>query len=249
VEPTEALAAGDYGAGVNRRRTGSMTAAQDKKQAEFADVYAQLLNEARDRLNSIPVIRRELAPWVPAHVIDESAYLQLRIICELITIGCLVAHGDISATRVGKLLSANRPTVIMPEMGKLHPHFYPVPFNMDGETYTELKSGFLTQSDLLDLYGECGDALHRGTLKKVLRGDSKTPRFDGIMKWVDLTIRLLVQHNIRLANPAAMLQFKVGPKNTIWGVFREITREEYQAMKDLGPSERLSRLRHIRRPK
>jgi hypothetical protein len=226
-----------------------VTAPDDKKQAEFAQIYARLLDEARNRLNSIPTIRRELGPWVPTYVTDESAYVQLRMVCELIAIGCLVAHGDIPVTRVGKLLSTKYPTVIMLEMEKLHPDFYPIPFDQDGETFTELKTGFLTKPDLLALYDECGDALHRGTLKKVIRGHTKLPQFERIMKWVNLTTRLIFRHNIRLAQPDRLLQFNVGSKNATWGVFKEITQKQYQVVKDLGPSERLSRLQHIRRPR
>jgi hypothetical protein len=76
-----------------------MTAFDDKKQVEFARAYATLMDEARARLDAIPIIHSALGPFVPTYVVDESAYTQLRMVCEIIAIGCLVAHGDIPATR------------------------------------------------------------------------------------------------------------------------------------------------------
>jgi hypothetical protein len=226
-----------------------VTAPDDKKQAEFAQIYARLLDEARNRLNSIPTIRRELGPWVPTYVTDESAYVQLRMVCELIAIGCLVAHGDIPVTRVGKLLSAKYPTVIMLEMEKLHPDFYPIPFDQDGEIFTELKTGFLTKPDLLALYDECGNALHRGTLKKVIRGHTKLPQFERVMKWVNLTTRLIFRHNIRLAQPDRLLQFNVGSKNTTWGVFKGNHVKAISSSQRPRAVREASRLQQIRRPR
>jgi hypothetical protein len=55
----------------------------------------------------------------------ELGQLQLRLICELIGLGCLAAHGDIPATYTKQLLTTYEPGKIFSELGKLHPNFYP----------------------------------------------------------------------------------------------------------------------------
>jgi hypothetical protein len=173
-----------------------------KKQAEFAERYARLMDEVRTRIDAIGVIRRELSKHVTKGILHETEYLQLRIICELITVGCLIAHGDIPETRAGKLRSAKYPTVIIPELERLQPDFFPVPFDLapDGITEIEVKEKFLTKKGLLDLYAECGDAVHRGALKAFLR-KGPVVKVEQVGTWQRLLIRLLAQHKIRLAAP------------------------------------------------
>jgi hypothetical protein len=63
----------------------------------------------------------------------------------------------------------------------------------------QAKTGFRTQSELPVLYGKCGDALHRGSLKKLL--SPKTPlqrNFPDIIEWGQKINRLLNLHLISL---------------------------------------------------
>jgi hypothetical protein len=128
-----------------------MTDLENKKQAGFANIYAHLMDEVRSRLDAITSLRRGTIPPLPPFITYEIGYLQLRMVCELIAIGCLVAHGDIQATRVGKLLKAKFPNTIIDELEKLHQNFYPIPFTMVGDKYTDLTEGFLTKNDLLGI--------------------------------------------------------------------------------------------------
>jgi hypothetical protein len=93
-----------------------------------------------------------------------------------VALGCLVAHGDIKAiqtSKIGKQWAANK---IMDELNALHPDFYPVPIK---SKRTDFRVGVmrtdspLPKGALIKLYGKCGDALHRGSLKKLL--SQKTP--------------------------------------------------------------------------
>lgn len=92
------------------------------------------------------------------------------MICELIALGCLVAHGDISKSkRLQKAWDAN---AIINELSDLHPDFYPVPASavQEGTSvhFTELATSPLPKSELLKLYGECGNVLHRGNIRKLV---------------------------------------------------------------------------------
>jgi hypothetical protein len=64
---------------------------------------------------------------------------------------------------------------IIKRLSNLHPQFYPVPSEQQLDPVTQkpvevipLTSGFLTKDDLLSLYGECGNYLHRGSIRQLL---------------------------------------------------------------------------------
>jgi hypothetical protein len=102
----------------------------------------------------------------------ELCYVQLRKICEVFALGCLAAHGelpDVHSKLVQKTSSADR---IIKQLTNLHPLFYPVPGEQRLDPVTQKPvevikrtSGFLTKDDLLSLYGECGNYLHRGSMQ------------------------------------------------------------------------------------
>jgi hypothetical protein len=217
---------------------------EDKKRAEFADPYGRLMNEIRARLDSIDVIRKRLIPYVPPYISIESEYLQLRIVCELIAVGCLLAHGDISATHAKQLRKSKYPSEIIPALEKLHPDFYPVPFDVNGERETVVSDGFLTKEKLLELYGECSGAVHRGSLHSLAKGPQQ--KIERVGYWVNLIKRLLVHHRITLVDSTVALRFFIGPQTTSWGVFHEITEHEYEAVESLPEHERIARLETLR---
>ena len=147
---------------------------------------------------------------LPKGIAVELCYLQLRMICELIALGCLAAHGDIPATHSGKMRKAYAPGSILTELERLHPEFYPVPgqrirSSSDGRSIEirSIQNGYLTKSDLLTLWAECGDRLHRGSIKNVDR--PFVVDFDQIREWDKKILTLLAHHQIQLQNPKHQL--------------------------------------------
>ncbi len=65
-----------------------------KSQIEAQGLYANLLEEIKLRFGSINHCTLGQS-GLPAPFMKEYCYLQIRMICELIALGCLVAHGDI----------------------------------------------------------------------------------------------------------------------------------------------------------
>lgn len=124
------------------------------------------------------VATRNAPPPLPGAIVQEFCLLQIRMICELIALGCLVAHGDITkANKLTKFYQADR---IMHALEQLHPDFFPMPVveTMRGSShhYLEMRnSGFLTKPEFIKLYSQtCGNGLHRGSLKNLL--SAKQPR-------------------------------------------------------------------------
>jgi len=142
----------------------------------------------------------------------EFAYLQLRMICELVALGCLVAHGDIAEARTSKLLKSYEPHVIIKSLEKLHPSFFPQPSKQAQATdsrkirwLTPITAGFLTKEELLKLYSECGRFLHRGSLQKMLAAPDFIPDTGKPIEWADKIWTLLEHHQIQTADPMVSL--------------------------------------------
>jgi len=171
------------------------------KQREVIAAYKIILDEARTRILSINTIlsgTSSLPPWLTA----ELGYIQLRMLCELVALGCLVAHGDIEATKSNKLQDAYAADNIIKRLEQLHSNFYPRPIICNfspGRIHIEhVESGFLTKDELLTLYYECGRFLHRGSLKEMYHPSNPKhpPQIERVLEWGKKFSTLLSQHQI-----------------------------------------------------
>jgi hypothetical protein len=133
-------------------------------------LYCNLLEEIKPRLETAArAIDGEYK--LPLQFVFEFAYLQIRLVCELIAIGCLAVHGDIPATRTGRMKSAYSADWIFRALEKLHPDFYPQPgFDLkhpdEALEWAPTADPYMTKPELLKLYNDSGEVLHRGTIKK-----------------------------------------------------------------------------------
>jgi len=171
--------------------------------------YCRLMREIKMRLDSIQTTLLGKNPF-QAFIAFEHCYLQLRMICECIALGCLSVHGDIPATQSKRLTKEYAADDILTELEKLHPRFYPTPVFIE-ELEVERKlfkvrpaniTDYLTKSALLALYRECGGILHRGTMRKMRSGT--TDDWDRVTEHTRRIINLLDQHLIQLSNPEEM---------------------------------------------
>jgi hypothetical protein len=173
--------------------------------AKFRQTYLTLMEEVIRRRNIVADVMENKFN-LPLAIAYELCYLQLRIICESIALGCLAAHGGIPAARAKNVQNTWRAPDILNELERLHPDFYPVPgdyLTLDPEGAPEnislIKSGYLTRAELVKLWKESGGALHRGTMKDIERGYDFR-KFDKIKAWDEKILRLLKYHQITLVN-------------------------------------------------
>jgi hypothetical protein len=118
---------------------------------EAMDAYSILMLEAKRRLFAIDMAL-EGKTGLPNGVICEFCFLELRVLCELIALGCLTAHGDLMT---GKRRGTWQADKIVRDLEELHPDFYPI-------AATE---GVFTKEELVKLWRKCGEVLHRGTFE------------------------------------------------------------------------------------
>jgi hypothetical protein len=172
-----------------------------KQQRAASTLYASLLDEAKIRIASIDAAINGRT-GLPVALVQEYSYLQLRMLCELIALGCLTAHGEIRATQAIKLQKEYAADKIIKRLQEIHPDFYPHAIRISVVAghlhFDSLESGFLTKAELIKLYAKCGDRLHRGSRKKLLSITQQTepPNFADIAGWTNKIIALLNQHRI-----------------------------------------------------
>lgn len=141
------------------------------KQLDAAMLYANIMEEIKIRIAAIDAGTGGLLS-LPATIVREHCFLQLRLICELVALGCLTAHGDIDAAqkRLRKEWAAEK---ICDELEKLHPDFFPQPvlqgrIGSGHHSLEAIKPHPFPKSEFLKIYGRCGDVLHRGNVKKLI---------------------------------------------------------------------------------
>lgn len=88
------------------------------------DLYCNLMMEIRQRSDIVASAANEQYN-IPKLAAYELCYLQFRLICELIALSALAAHGDIHATKSGRLTKSYQADAILNMLEKLHPNFYP----------------------------------------------------------------------------------------------------------------------------
>jgi hypothetical protein len=148
---------------------------------------------------------------LPPPIVRELCYLQIRFLCELVALGCLVAHGDITSTSSHKLGRSYSAEEIIGKMDKLRPHFYPIPV-----TQTVIAKGKrkhhhiqaktdspLGNTALLELYGKTHRHLHRGSLKNLLTSQQPwdpTLNITDIIATIQKFSDLLAHHLIAISD-------------------------------------------------
>lgn len=170
----------------------------DSKQNAPMKLYAELMAEAKFRLQSIEHVAKDKSGQI---IKRDYIHLQLRLLCEVIALGCLTAHGDIPGTSSAKLRKAYHADQIANALESLHPKFYPHPVEIKQSKgmneVSDLEIDFLTKSELLKLYRYCGEALHRGSIGKLkpFRERSKNDVSD-LMDTAKKIVNLLYSHAI-----------------------------------------------------
>jgi hypothetical protein len=66
-----------------------------KEDEEAMNLYRSIMEEVMVRAFGINIAISAPSP-LPIPLIREFCFLQLRMLCELVALGCLVAHGDIT---------------------------------------------------------------------------------------------------------------------------------------------------------
>lgn len=161
---------------------------------EFA-IRIDLVAEACDgKLNLSPPYAREYA------------YLQFRRMCELIALGCLQLHGDLPQAQTKAVKKEWHAEKIMHLLHENYPHSFPQSVirektNSGWSIQANSKPNALTLKEFRSLYSECGEVLHRGTIRSLEASEPLTEAdYQKIIDWQSKIVDLMNEHLVGRAN-------------------------------------------------
>ena len=190
-----------------------------KSEERLAKRYCDLMEEIKWRDKSIigflnmPRAQKDSFVIPPPLMVD-FCYLQLRIICELIALGCMLMHKDIPETRTKNMRTEWNATKMAALMKRLHPNFFPDPlFADDVKKARGSDFKYLTKERFNRLYGDISKKIHRGSLEDVMAQRQFSINVSEIGKWRMEIYNLLMVHwisikggdvvyRIQMSNPA-----------------------------------------------
>jgi hypothetical protein len=182
------------------------------EEKEACQIYQRIMDEIVIRVDAINRATGGMM-ILTSPMVHEFCFLQFRYICELIALGCLVAHGDIGATKSKTFRKMWAPNEIFQKLNELHASFYPYPTEVrPKEKHLELylvgekEADFLTKTELVDLWNTCGKVLHKGGVKKLLAPKSPIQKnYPEIAKWSAKIVKLLTIHTIARTSNRPMI--------------------------------------------
>ncbi|MEH2570085.1 hypothetical protein [Bradyrhizobium sp. AZCC 2289] len=179
-----------------------MITSSDAFRQQQLELYRSIMEEARTRVDAINVMLGG-ATGLAERAAAEFCYLQIRMLCELTALGCLVAHGEIEKTRtLNKIWAADE---IVRRLERLNPTFYPKPvvFTNPSPGHWHLEEfpneNYLRQDEFGKLVGITGDILHKGSLRRLAKGQSSAEcTIERAVHWGQKIVNLINQHRIGL---------------------------------------------------
>ena len=172
----------------------------EMKQAERLDIhqYCDLMEEVKSRVESIN--RFMEVPGITTRDRVESICLQLRMLLELIVFSSLVSNKDAWQKSRKELQSSQNISKKLKELKRIHPNFYPIPVdlraNASVEEAADREEGFLSEDQLIEVYGTLGNILHAENPM----GRETDYRFfiDAVPEWISQIQNLLECHKVYL---------------------------------------------------
>lgn len=148
----------------------------------------------------------------------EVCFLQLRMLCEVLALACLTAHGDLAKTQTVR--DEYAPGKILSLLEGLHEYFYPCPIVHQTATSMHMVDAtgpFLTKREVIELHGRCGDMLHKGSIQRLRAKESNAkPNFDDVVSAAQKFFDLLGNHNIVLFDDRVILcSLNAGPSGKV----------------------------------
>lgn len=178
------------------------------KHAEPVVLYTRQMEEIKKRIEVISFFLGMKGSALYVQPTVESICLQFRKVLELIAFASLTANKKAYAAVHKDFASHHKVDILLKELGRINPHFYPVPVSpkpklVDGVFVPELiTAGILTQEDFVDVFKKCGRLLHTpnpfGGSPSIVFYEKSFP------VWLDKIIRLLNTHEVHFVDDPSM---------------------------------------------
>lgn len=173
--------------------------------AELRKDYVALMREVVVRSDAIDAITANPG-HLPPRLVREFCYLQIRMMCELVALGCVVVHDQLPAAEVKKLRREYHPEKIIAKIGEYEARFFPnavdhVNQMPDGSKQIVLcEPPVMTAKDLTRMWGRTGDVLHLGGVNRAREQTSVDPKHTDVKLMQRRLVELLDDHVILTMN-------------------------------------------------
>lgn len=181
------------------------------------NVYAGFAQEISDRLVAIEEAARHAmtAGTDKAYLHAEFAFMQLRLVCELVALAALWVHRERGLSK--KLEGAWHADEIFKELETINNKCFPFGCRTTitqngGYSVVPRPEAVMTRSDLARIYGQCSNILHRGALKLFLNGKSKEYDIDFVRQSVQMIKNLLSEHAVVVIDIGLVVICNLGEK-------------------------------------
>ena len=167
---------------------------------DVTPTYKSLMVEVRARNDALDLIlenRNGLGPIV----VRECSYLQIRIMCELIALACVVAHDDLTQTQLKALRKTYHAANILDALEQHHESFFPRAATRSLTQighHVDFVPGQLDKAGLKTLWEKCGRYLHKGTVNQLSKPQPLEKDFADVRAAQSALIGLLNQHVIAI---------------------------------------------------
>jgi len=139
----------------------------------------------------------------PEYLAAEYGMLQIRMVCELVALACVVAHGDLPVTRSGKFKDDYSADIIFKKLEDFHADFFPKPVQSVAGRFggpdLRDRTDAMTREELIKLYRYCLDRLHRDRVKNILSGRRRLYDYKYLTDSISKLAWLLNEHIIVLS--------------------------------------------------
>jgi hypothetical protein len=166
-------------------------------------LYINVMEEARDRLNFVKLLPARNASTGFQVFDQELVFLQLRKILELVAFASLTANREKYSAARKKFGTFWRAKDMLQDLEKINPDFYPMPIQRprvqpNGIKHCAAVDGFLTKDDFVSLYDVSGGFLHvRNPFST--QGPVVRMRYN-VRQWLERIQALLALHIMRLVD-------------------------------------------------
>lgn len=176
-----------------------------ERQVELQRLYLRNMQEIKWRIEALDEIYsgKKTTRFFQTNV--EFCVLQIRKVLELIALSALVSDADIYKEKLGKIEKMWNARLILQDVERIHPDFYPQPIFIDPNdvyNWIDIKDGFLTKEQFIKIYDKCGKMLHESSPfadYNSVQMESKQI-WNEIPNWRTLIVKLLNTHIIKLYN-------------------------------------------------
>lgn len=181
-----------------------------------AKLYLQLMEEVKVRINAFNKAI-ENQEGFPEMLVTENASLQLRFLCEIISLACLSAHGDYKLPSAAH--DTYEPGKILKTLERLNSAFYPQPVMHSNQGKYHHIQGIsdiehLSKDELKKLWGLTGNVLHRTPISKFYSKKKPPVTTEELVKWAQKIVNLLNEHIIVIEQNKFALLVSLKTHNT-----------------------------------